>query len=83
MKRHKVGTVTTVKLPKAFIARLKSLTGQRNANRAVKIVCEQGIRFTKRLQLKALAGTLHLSSFEEGQQKDISRDHRLQKTKKH
>ena len=77
MRRHREGLVTTVKLPKAFILRLKTVTGERKANRAVRALCEEGVRFAQRQRLKALAGTLRLPYIEEGERADAMRDHRL------
>jgi hypothetical protein len=77
MRRNGSGTVTTVKLPKTFIRRLKVVTGEQKANRAVRIVCEEGIRFAKRQRLKALAGTFRLPYFEASQRLDRRRDQRL------
>jgi len=77
MDRQGKGLVTTVKLPKVFIMRLKSVTGEKKANRAVRLVCEEGIRFAQRQRLKALAGTLRLPYLEEGARADARRDRRL------
>ncbi len=77
MRETGKGMITTVKLPKVFIIRLKSVTGEKKANRAVRIVCEQGIRFAQRQRLKALAGTLRLPYLEAGGRIDALRDDRL------
>ena len=77
MHRQGRGLVTTVKLPKVFILRLKSVTGEKKANHAVRIACEEGIRFAQRQRLKALAGTMRLQYLEEGERADSMRDRRL------
>ena len=77
MGRGQRGLVTTVKLPKVFIMRVKAVTGERKANRAVRLACEEGLRFAKRQHLKILAGTLRLPYLEAGERVERARDHRM------
>ena len=76
-RRGAGGVVTTVKLPKIFLSRLKAITGQRTATQAVRLACEEGVRFARRRRLQALAGTLRLAYLDDAQRADARRDWRL------